>query len=162
MTNSGDKKLLFDGISHTSGADTLYDLGQATLFDNSTGQVNITLDSVSCTLSIIATGVSKHYYNFLFVTDPGGALPTGLSDCNDAGLSTWINTYRRQIWMTCGGYAKFNAAIPDEEKELVMEAGTKRTLRPGQKLILVSMTRNSQAQADSDYVKYDVNIFYHY
>lgn len=158
-----DKKLLFGQMTVTTAADTNYAYQTALLMDNASGQVNLTLDKVMCDISVIPTAGSKYYYAFLFVTDPGGSLPTGLSGANDAALSTWIQQYRKQIWMTAGGFAKYNAALPEDEKKIdTFEANTKRTLVPGQKLFLVVAAKNSTASADTCVTVYDTNIFYHY
>jgi hypothetical protein len=162
MSNN-DKKLLFGQMTISDGADTNWAYQTATLMDNSSGQVNAVLDKVMCDVSLLPTAISKYYYCFLFVTDPGGSLPTGLSGINDAQLQTWITQYRKQIWMTAGGYAKFNAAVPDDERRIdTFEANTKRTLVPGQKLLLVVAGKNASASADTLLAVYDVNIFYHY
>lgn len=160
---ASDKKLLFGSLSHTHGADLAYDQAALTIIDNSSGQVSYVIDDVDVQLEIVPNSQSKYYYAMIFVTDPTGNIPTGLDGANIATLNTWLQNYRKQIWMSVGGYAKFNAALADEKTWLRMNAKTKRTLKPGQKLILVVITANAtSSSADSDFCVYDIGVFYHY
>jgi hypothetical protein len=160
--NNTDKRLMINTWTNANGADQNSKLGQTTIFDNSSGQVNYTMDSVSVTVSIMPTAISTMYYTCLFITDPGGSLPTGSDGVTVGAFASWLTQYRKQIWMTEGGIVKFNAGISEDEKLMRMEAGTKRVLKPGQKLILCVWTWNKSASADNKDITFDVNVFYHY
>lgn len=158
-----DKKILFGQFNIAHGADVTWDKYEQTLYDNSTGELNVTIDKFMADLSFLPGTISQYYYFFLFITDPSGSVPTGLDGANDATLQTWLNNYRKQIWMSSGGYAKFNEAIGDEEIRITsLEAATKRTLMPGQKLVLVACSKNASANASTSTLVYDMGLFYHY
>jgi hypothetical protein len=165
MPGRSDKKLLFGTVNISNGADTNWDFtnGDITLYDNGSGEVNITIDAVDAEVSVLPGATNKYYYCMLFVTDPGGSVPAGLDGVTTAALQTWLTTYRRQIWMNAGGFTKYGSGIGDETAKMVpFAAETKRTLKPGQKLKLLVMAQNSSAGADTTVFCYDCNLFYHY
>lgn len=163
MTSRVDKRMLFGSLNVNTGNDTNWDStgGVVTLFDNSSGEVNITIQQVDAEISVKPGTSHKYYYLMIFVTDPGGNVPAGTDGISFSSINTYLTTYRRQIWMNAGGIAL--AGQDDELVRLVpFNAQTKRTLLPGQKLVLIAMCANTGPVADQCTFVYDINLFYDY
>lgn len=136
-----DKKFIWSAKNIAVGANANWAKDETVLKDNSTGEVNITIESIDGQMDVRSNSDDIYYYGIIFVTDPGGTVPTGLIG-DDAALQTWLDTYRKQVWMTMGGMCEFNAGI-GPKTEVLFSAETKRVLMPGQKLVLVRLARNA-------------------
>jgi len=142
-----DKKFIWSAQNIVFGANANWAKAETVLKDNSTGEVNITIENIDGQMDVRPLSDDIYYYGFIFVTDPGGSVPTSPAlTGSDADLQSFLDTYRKQIWMTMGGMCEFNAGI-GPKTEILFSAETKRVLMPGQKLILVRMARNASGTA---------------
>ena len=140
-------------------ADTNVAQTNVVVLDNSTGNVAKVVDSMMVGMSLLPSAVDNYYYVLTYITGTDGIVPNFAGTV--ANMNTVLNQYRGNVWTTQAGLVRYNAAIPDDEI-VTIEPSTKRTLRPGQKLVLCVLAFNRTATAGSLYFCYDWNLFYHY
>lgn len=159
MSNMMDKTIVLGSCTANTAADTNWAQTSTALLDNSTGTVTKVVDAMYLQASIYPGTNNKYFYLVVLVTDTDGVIPslTGTT----SNVNTVLNNIRGRVWTTISGYIK-GGSYPDE-KEVIVEPSTKRTLKPGQKLVMILTTMNQgTASADTLNCLYDYNLFYHY
>lgn len=155
-----DKKIGFAMNPVNTGANTDWVQVNVSVLDNSASNVANTIQSLMVNAQVYPAATNKAYMAMLLVTSEDGVIPNFAG--NDSAVSTALNTYRRLIWCTQTGIVKFNAAIADDAM-IPFEPSTKRTLKPGQKLVWIILAKNhGNSTADTLYYVMDWNLWYDY